>query len=325
MAEKKIRSDMRAKVLASSIQKRLRGNVSIALHPDHPLLFDGPDVLVALPGNLVAIFVLRVAETTNPESLLSRLAVARLALPTNLRCILIVPKIGVREFYDEFVIKQFHEVASDQEPSSVVAFIKDPIALGQVHGVPLDVKTFVFKRFGVFLSQSYDFLDINQKLDEAESYRQSSIIGKKSQNPVEVRSKLMTDLDERQFNPTRLFAWSKRQEVVEPISRRLLSAGRNTVGVVSSNVRGSLSQKIKPLCRDILHASYEFDSGVPYPKIKSANLLVTNSENALTGYDRLKPVRTAAFTGWAISPVSDIDRHLDELHTIQNKLMYVKL
>jgi hypothetical protein len=48
-----------ADVLARNVVSRLADEFTAVARPDHPLLFDPPDLLAAAPGNLVAGFVLK--------------------------------------------------------------------------------------------------------------------------------------------------------------------------------------------------------------------------------------------------------------------------
>ena len=53
---------MTAKEVAKALQERLPKDSVIALHPDLPYLFVGPDILVGAKGLLYALFVPTAAE-----------------------------------------------------------------------------------------------------------------------------------------------------------------------------------------------------------------------------------------------------------------------
>ena len=62
------------------IGKELRYERIVAIRPDHPYLFSAPYLLLADSGSLVAVFIPKTLELKDPDQILVRQAISRLAL-----------------------------------------------------------------------------------------------------------------------------------------------------------------------------------------------------------------------------------------------------
>ena len=73
-----------------SLVRQLGERFVVSVNPDHPYLFEGPDILAGGDGRLLAIFRPKSTELSNPNRLLSRLVLTKLALPNHTRYILVM-------------------------------------------------------------------------------------------------------------------------------------------------------------------------------------------------------------------------------------------
>jgi hypothetical protein len=82
---------MRATEAIQRVASQLSDGFTVAAKPDHPYLLRGPDVLAGAKGNLIAVFVLTVAEQRSVEQFIARTMLSRLALPAHARFVLVAP------------------------------------------------------------------------------------------------------------------------------------------------------------------------------------------------------------------------------------------
>jgi hypothetical protein len=75
--------------IAATIREVLGSSCQVAVQPDIPHLAVAPDILIGRKGKLVGLFLPSREERRDPTSLLVRLALARLGLPSHLVCILV--------------------------------------------------------------------------------------------------------------------------------------------------------------------------------------------------------------------------------------------
>ncbi|WP_294202868.1 hypothetical protein [uncultured Sphingomonas sp.] len=78
---------------ARSLGKELGGDLQgyiVAILPDHPLLMDGPDLLIGGSGGLTAIFFLKRSERGDRPDFERRFALSRFALPEGTRSVFVI-------------------------------------------------------------------------------------------------------------------------------------------------------------------------------------------------------------------------------------------
>lgn len=67
----------------------------MAVRPDHPHLFAGPDVLIGSRGVITALFLPSWRDGTNYRDLIARLTASKLALPAKTYFVLVLPDADV--------------------------------------------------------------------------------------------------------------------------------------------------------------------------------------------------------------------------------------
>jgi len=70
----------RRRAIAKTVGEEIPTSYVIATAPDHPLLIEGPDILIGGEGNLVAVFTPKASERADDDRLLARFILCRLAL-----------------------------------------------------------------------------------------------------------------------------------------------------------------------------------------------------------------------------------------------------
>jgi hypothetical protein len=80
---------LRRRTIERELRDELPSSYVIVAAPDHPLLIEGPDVLVGGEGNLVAVFTPKASERHSRERLSVRFVLSRLALPPQTRYVLL--------------------------------------------------------------------------------------------------------------------------------------------------------------------------------------------------------------------------------------------
>jgi hypothetical protein len=80
---------LQRRTIGRELIDRLPGSYVVVAAPDHPLLLEGPDVLIGGEGAAVALFIPKASERLNRESFLARVILSRLALPPKTSTVLI--------------------------------------------------------------------------------------------------------------------------------------------------------------------------------------------------------------------------------------------
>lgn len=100
---------MSRRELVQSIVTGLPAGSDVVVHPDHPLLFQGPDVLAATGGVLTAYFVFVQPTGQISTQLLPRVVLSRLALPMGTTFVLVMSaSVTLADEYSSF----FEEIVS---------------------------------------------------------------------------------------------------------------------------------------------------------------------------------------------------------------------
>jgi hypothetical protein len=333
-----LRTDEHAKRLA----QRLLNEYEVVVHPDHPLLFDSPDLLVAAPNNLVAIFILRAKELEASEALFARLAVTRLALPPNLRCVLLIPNERFSHIHSDVAQRHFHDVFTIEETDSLKSFIRDQNAVGRADRVPVKSKTQAFERFEVLFAESQKNLHLDEleylplsksprksrpKRTEKKTPEVDAALTRSGDNPppqmlevTETPRLIKQMVNQFDFKSLLVEKWDYLNPYtndMSKLSRRLIVKDDAVLGSIPKTLSTSISERIKPLCRDLLQFSYSLDNGVPYLRENTANLLITDAA-PLKRFDPEKPVRAAAFAGWVVTRLRDIDEILNYTYRLRD-------
>ncbi len=302
-------------VLHRQLLKRLP-HYTFVDRPDHPLLYEGPDILVAAPEKLAAIFVCKTAEGEQPRRLLSRLVAARLALPEHTRCILVVPEeqrqIGERLSY------HFHATLDVSDPASLAYFLEDAKAQGPAEDIPEPIRRFVYRRYQIAWNESRikNFVRSDDEPGEiiAEPSQRSrrDANAQRSETSIDGPRSLQATAEQFRkvgFEDVWVRSWTSPQTVspVGSTQRRTPMVRRDeTVVGVLPNRPESPMESVKPFCRNALTLNFSLQSGVPYLTQPTVNILISE-EIPLGRFDPEKPMRSAAFCGWTIYKTEDPD------------------
>src|SRR5687768_13608293 len=108
-----------------NIETSLSKELVVASNPDHPYLFVAPNILLANAGSIVAVFLPNKKEFTDPDQLLVKLAIAKLALPRHLRCVALIDHNNADQEFLDSIYSHFNEILDLSEYKSLIKFTKD--------------------------------------------------------------------------------------------------------------------------------------------------------------------------------------------------------
>ena len=327
----------RADVLATNIVSTLSDEFSAVARPDHPLLFDPPDLLVAAPGNLVAGFVLKSTERRSADDLFVRLAVARLGLPPNLRCVLLVPHTAREAEPPPEAHFHFHDVFSTGDLRGIRAFVRDRGASGRADEIPQGLREHAFRVFEVLLDETQKKAETSSIFEKPDGLPES-IDDRASSPRGKPAMEVVQDLRRsREYRPTRIRRWSLRDDRLSlrtPRNSSFVRWERGVVAALPGGDRRGLSGRLALVCRDIIQNRFVLDNGVPYPaqvaeslmhppSLGAANVLVVD-EIPFSRFDPDKPIRAAAFAGWAMSTAEGWEEVERDAEFLREKLSKVE-
>jgi hypothetical protein len=262
---------------------KLADHLNVVIAPDHPLLFNGPDVLLSLPGSVVGLFVASKHEISNPVGLLVRLALTRYAYPQNLRCALILD--AQEKLAETDVIRNFHDVFKKATTTrELVSFVKHETANpSRVHKIPPPLRDAFRSRY---LSAEHisrkNFIRFNvghQKTDRIRS---------KDRNGI------------RDGTPLTLLPWLESSRKSYSTAVFLEPQTASLVSTVSSDSRRKYIAGVRKAVDHSIRGRFIMDYGVPYPSSVSAPMFLVLSDYQPFTWDPLKVLRATAFVGWAL-------------------------
>lgn len=252
--------------VSRALRRSLDTDAVIVSGPDHPLLVEAPDILVAEKGGLVAVYFPKAAEYSNPQRLYTRLVLARLALPPQTRHVLVHDHRKPRTAFS-FEARSFAAVLSSRprhiEELSKIA--RDPAFDGGHSQLPADVLISTRHRFAEALSMT-------------KVIRRLSRSAKQANFGVQSRGT---------SGPYPIGAVGGRQGLVHEAD-------------ISQRAWKSLD--IQNLAVRTTRTAFTMDNGVPYPTDGARYGVVVIDEFRDFRGDPDKLVRAAAFAGWVLAP-----------------------
>ena len=268
----------------------------VAVEPDHPLLFSGPDVLVGGNGRVVTFFLPKVRELRNPDLLLARLAVARLALPATMRAALLIGSFEGADRLVNLARRDFDEVVDLADHPSVAQFVLDRKDRRKEDISNLqEIKRGAVDRFEALYTFSYEQF-LGEGKGTTKERLMESLPGIRSL--VEVPS------------------WTGHAGK----SRKLYQAEGATVAFLQLGRRAIL-EKMRPLCVTALMLDYSLDNGIPYPRARTLNVMFSD-RTPVSQFDPLKPIRAAAFAGWAVSVPESGEEAQSQIDELREQFRY---
>jgi hypothetical protein len=270
------------------------------IEPDHPLVFDGPDVLLSTPGNITALFVPNFVEKKNPARLGSRLIATRLAYPTETRCVLVQLE---HDLADTFRY-DFDLLISGHDRSAASRLVNR----GEVRPtIGDDLQRNTIRRFDRALRASLL------------SYKWQRAYERSERRPPSLEGDLWSD-------------WGASLESHGPIAfrdRGLRQKHRYLLHQVPVVLAGQKSKaallKQTRYTADLQFLSdFGLDNGIPYPKTDGENITVLVADDWSNHFDETsKAVVATAFAGVAIAPAAAkeiVEAFIDKLPKLRRTI-----
>jgi hypothetical protein len=279
--------------LVINVGKVLADDWRVATYPDHPHAYHTPQIIAGFQGNLLAVFVPTRSEERSPSRLLSRLSIARLALPAHARFVLVLPKEA--QFRND-ILHNFEAVISGSELRTLprVGLSQDSRRSARQDLDAVQAET--NRRYNTFLRASRRRWSSTPIRREAATQRRQllAVIEKLGQASI-------------RYAPGGFVEYDLNYAVIVA-SRR--------------HVDQRVQRHIAALTLDTIKQSYSLDAGVPYLRRRTPYVLLVDQWPMGT-FDPGKPARAAAFSGVAIArPESpeDLLRFADRLASLAERM-----
>jgi hypothetical protein len=134
--------------LARAADDVLPEEAVVAVSPDHPFLFSGPDILVGSRGTLVATFVVKSSEIRRPKELVARLIASRLAFPAHTKFVVIYMR-GQSSMAT--IDGQFDEILNHDQSHEFARFLEAADSPMPRDGVPAQIRSGALVRYSALL------------------------------------------------------------------------------------------------------------------------------------------------------------------------------
>jgi hypothetical protein len=272
--------------LERALKRELPSTYLIVSGPDHPLLLRAADLLVAGKGSLFAVFLPTAHERNDPEALKARLTINLLALSQEAIPVLVIGE-GAEDVAG-MVASNFAEVIELRHtPSLAKIVMRKP----SWKPLPRETHLIVNRRFG-------------------QALRMSRVMGL-----LHMRAKRGSLRDQPQF----MFqaASEKRQRSHARVGRSESSELEQAAGVpVAAFSSGRTnSEPFVQLVNEQSAQLYSLDKGIPYPKRAPLGIAFVHSWPVM-GRDPYKLIRAAAFGGWSMMLLEQLDSSGNRLRHI---------
>ncbi len=266
---------MLKQIIYDRLGKDLRGDFLIIKDPDHPYLISPPDILLAAPGQLLAIFIPKKNEGSSSYKLISRLIAVRLALPETATCILLQPNDS--QITSHWIENSFDDVLEVSEFWKYCSTFVGKGITKRWEPIPNELRLRHFLRSGILFQES-------EKLFKH---------GKVSEDVELCFTRLV-----RQFQYKRVKIPSFEQKV--SASKTFYKHRYHNLSQAKlENPRG---RRTKLLHRSLLSLglTHAVNNGIPYIHEHGYSLVLID-ELPLSKYDELKFVRSTAFCGLTLT------------------------
>lgn len=259
----------------------------IAVRPDHPFLLHGPELLFGSRGLLLAFFLAGGRIRSGPDSLLARLALARLALPSHTLCVAVFgSRVGnlAPELRAE---NNFHILLDLSSGAEAQRVLSKPEPNARAQEIPPRVRHQQRSRAAYLLRIADEVALTQSGRDRGKSVSsQRTRIGGGS--------------------------WTGRHRR-DPGLPRDSDRPCWVVGSSSDDVRTPSS--LRRAVESLTLRSYVLDNGVPHPT-SSGGSVIASLGPIRSSQDPTKPRRAAAFAGACLvervdeESLIDVERHL---------------
>ncbi len=282
---------MNIKEIGQILQSDLGSSYTVVINPDHPRLFVAPDILIGGQGTLTAIFQPKMLERRMPDELLVRLTVSRLALPSHLRCVLLIDSHTWPETDFANLQRYFHTVRLGTKFRSISNFITNEQEDYIIEPITPKVREAAYTQANLFFD---------------ESIRRSS----HNRTASEPRDVMYALRQQGEFKVAQVPSWTGRERRYSEslYMTSLLESTDTIVAGVSFAGHGSVLDRLRPYCNAAIKMAYRVDNGTPYStEYASYVKILVSDEFPHTQYDSEKPLRAAAFAGWVVTPVQSVE------------------
>lgn len=265
----------RQSLIAKSVSEEIPSTYLVAPAPDHPLLIEGPDLLIGGEGNLVAVFIAKSAERRSPLRLSVRFVLSRFALPPHARHVFVSENVEDHAVAQRFS-SDFAAVLEWGEKTNLAKIAQDRDFFGPQREIPFEISKGVQQRFA-------DIYQITRVL------RQSKERQRDGESP-------------------------KIQAMVSSHTAKRTSSEQFTSGVIYTRFETSVVDRrtVNELARELTVDDFALDGGVPYPtRTPTYALAMMESFPRFRG-DPEKLLRAAAFAGWAFAD-DEQEQNLDRI------------
>ncbi len=291
----------------------------VVLRPDVPNLLRGPDLIIGGEGRLFAIFKFQAAEQQSPDRLLVRLALARLALPRHTLCVLLW-RSERADGETAAIATHFHSMISEDSPAVLVDHVLNSDVGKRTQQTPGDIQGRQYQRAAAVMNLSSNWLREafpGWPSDETSQAREGLVRDGDRVTPGIVRVpsdrfEVMDPTTRERFQTVRARSWFRGTETVF----RTLVEHEDVILGVASGAR--LTTRLAHFNERLLLRTANLDSGVPYPRTVTQNLLVVDRVPTHR-FDPMKAIRAACFAGWSlIGPpqLARLDQTLEQLRAL---------
>lgn len=296
--------------LSQYLTRRLSGDSVVVAFPDHPHLLASPDILVGGRGRLAALFVIR--QNTSFGHLRARLIAARLALPSHTR--LLAYSVRQRAVPHDLE-NSFDEIVSPRRRNLLVGAAS---AGGGANPRDADIRE-ISRRHDLRFATILRLISLRSKR-KPRAHRPIALI-RALRNGV--RSELASLPNPAGgSDPKELTSDSVVQVLRRAIpSRRISILHGSVVTSLPGRTRDYIRTRLHTIWQSGFVGAYALDNGVPYPKDLLPHVVLAERGVAAAG-DPLKPIRVAAFAGWALTTAEraeDVERFVDRLQRSYRK------
>lgn len=132
-------------ILGKSLRRGISNDYVVVTEPDHPLLLKGPDILIGGGGNLTALYLPTIQEINQNGLLRARYILARLALPSSTRHLLLQPEKASQQVAG--LSEQFAIGLEWAERLDVVRIATDANFRGKQRDLPQEIVNQTGERF----------------------------------------------------------------------------------------------------------------------------------------------------------------------------------
>lgn len=255
----------------NSLKKNLSGDFLIIKDPDHPYLISPPEILLAAPERLLAIFIIKSFEASSPYRLISRLVASKLALPQSTLCILVSSTKSILS--DHQIENSFDDVLEESEILHYCHKFVEKRPIKRWKPVPTEIRQNHFLRTNILLDESQKHL--KQK--------------KTKENIDQVFNSLIEN-----YNYHRIVKTMENQNLFH--SKSFYRHNLHNISYAYVKQRKGRSLKLAHRSLFSIGMRYVIDNGIPCPHEHGFSLLLVDDFPS-SKYDVWKYVRSAAFCG----------------------------